>query len=93
MAPGWSITVYRGGRIEDLGTLTYIPIVEGGVSLHRIPFTPDLDAIMPYRNAATYVINDNGYPCLYSLKACALPFAVAHIPADELVYVEAWDQS
>lgn len=93
MAPGWSIAVYRGGRIEDLGTLAYIPIIEGGVLLHRVPFTPDLDALARYRNVAVHVINDNGFPCLFSLKAAALPFAVAHIPSDELVYVEAWDQS
>jgi hypothetical protein len=89
---GWDITVYRGGTIEYPESSTGSPRVVGGAILLYIPPTPDISLIRPISDAAIEELCAHGYPCLYQVRAGDLPYEL-EVPSDELVYVEAWDQS
>jgi len=89
---GWDIRIHRGGTIEYPESSIGSPRVVGSTVLLYIPPTPNISLIQPISDVAIEELCTNGYPCLYQVRAGDLPYEL-DIPSDELVYVEAWDQS
>lgn len=94
MALGWSITVYRGGHVENVGAGEFfIPVVVDGVTLHHTSLITESRVISSLLSVAVEIVNNNGFPCLYKVHACDVPYTLTDIPDDEILFVEAWDQS
>lgn len=89
---GWDIRIHRGGTVVQAEEASGSPKIVDSTTLLYIPPTPDPLMIRPIREAAVEVLCAHGYPCLYQVRAGDLPYEL-EVPGDELVYVEAWDQS
>jgi hypothetical protein len=89
----FSVSVIRGGTVGYSDEKGRFPEVRGGERLHYDWNTSVNNTVFRLKeicDQAVEVINNNGFPCLYRVRASALPYEL-DCPDDEIVYMVAWD--
>lgn len=88
---GWTMAIYSGGSVEVKEGYGIVGIKDGRCLLY-VPATSNIGLLNPIEAVAIETLCASGYPYLYTARAGDLPYTL-DVPDDEIVYIEAWDQS